>query len=429
MFHSYMIMLQSIALPQSNRKVRKTWIVGLLVAILSASFLSSVGLASGPMLKSAGALSFGPGNVLFVGDNKGGVVHAFDLPRSAIDNQNEYVLGRAASFEGRTLIENLDEKIAALLGVNTDHVTINDMVVHGPSKQIFMSVHRGSGSNPSPVIFKVNQGDLVLVDLSKAKHTSVQLSVPMNEKLEFGQPLNNLAITDIDYYKGEIFVAGLSNEEFSSKLRRIAYPFKGKVSIASIEIWHAVHAQFETRAPIITQDIQVIDGTPTLIAVYACTPLVRIPLSDLKDGSKVRGTMIGELGFGNTPIDIVSFKSPMDKQDYVLITNTNRSAVQIPVNAIGNAEPMPFGEGVQPVFTTAGVPQYALPLSGTLQLALLDEQWAVALRHDPEDVGNIELHTLPIPFFFDRSDHIVEMNWADGPDPFGYKQLPPVNYQ
>ncbi|MEM7561537.1 MAG: hypothetical protein AAF353_00665 [Pseudomonadota bacterium] len=400
--------------------------------VFSAIFLLVGGLSishsADSALGSAGVMTFGPGNTLFVGDNKRGLVHAFELPETAFNDQSGYTLGRAESFEGRTLVENLGKHLGDLMGTNPESITVNDVVVHRASKQIFLSVHRGHGPDAVPAIFRVSEGELELVNLDTAKHTSVQLSVPIDERLEFGQPLNTLAITDIDYFDGEIFVAGLSNETFSSTLRRISYPFTGAVQTSSIEIWHAVHAQYETRAPIITQDIRVIDGTPTLIAVYACTPLVRIPISELTDGAKVRGTMIGELGFGNTPIDIVSFTNPMDKQDYVLVTNTNRSAVQVSIDAIGTAEAMPSGEGVQPVFSTAGVPQFTMPLSGTLQMALIDPQWAVVLRHDPENVGNIELHTLSVPFFFDRSDHIVEMNWEDGPDPFGYKSLPPVDY-
>ena len=138
--------------------------------------------------------------------------------------------------------------------------------------------------------------------------------------------------------------------------------------------------------------------------------------------------MIGEMGFGNTPIDIIQFSNPMDKSTNVLITNTNRSAAQIPLDAIANAQPMPHGEGVNPVFSVSGVVQYPMPMSGTLHLDTVDEVWAVAVRHDPEDVRNIQLHTVPMPFFFDRADHVVEMNWADGPDPFGYKSAPPLEY-
>ncbi|AZV79896.1 hypothetical protein EBB79_19760 [Parasedimentitalea marina] len=386
-------------------------------------------MAQGVRLQSAGALAFDNGNVLFVGDTKAGVVHAFALPGETLEDQSDYRLGRAQSFEGRTLVQNIDAKIGEMLGVTAEEVVINDMVVHKPTGQIFLSIHKGRGPDAVPFIVTVDHGVLERVDLSIADHSSISIG-PINndETLEFGQSLNNLAITDIDYYDGEIFVAGVSNEEFASKLRRVPFPFTNEVNTSSIEIWHAVHAQFETRAPIITQDIRELDSVPTLIAIYACTPIVRIPLSDLQDGAQVRGTMIGEMGFGNTPIDIVSFTNPMDNSDYMLVTNTNRSAAMISLPAIASADPMPFGEGVGPVFSVAGVEQYPMPMSGTLHLDLIDEQWAVTIRRHPEELGRIDMHTVPIPFFFDRADHVVEMNWADGPDPFGYKGLPPIEY-
>lgn len=366
-------------------------------------------------LQSAGALSFGPKNVLFVGDSKAGLVHAFDLGERGVNSQAEVPLGNSASFEGRDLVSDIGTKTAKLLGVDVDDIRINDLAVHKPSKQVFLSVHRGHGPNTVPVIVKVNKDQLEIVSLKDVKHSSISVGpVPVNEQLEFGQPQNTLAITDIDYWEGEIFVSGVSNEEFASKLRRMAYPFDSRVSTTSIEIWHAVHAQFETRAPIIAKEIRKINGTPTLIAVYACTPLVRIPLDILQDGTKVRGEMIGELGFGNTPIDMISYNNPMDGQDYVLVTNTSRSAKQVSLSAIGSAQSMPVN--VPNNFGPAGITQFPIPLSGTLHLDLLDGQWAAVIRPNDEDHARLDLHTLPLPFFFDRADHIVEMNWP------GYKK-------
>lgn len=379
--------------------------------------------------QSAGALAFDDANTLFVGDSKAGVVHAFELNGNIIEDQADYVLGRAQTFEGRTIIDNIDEKIAAMLGVTAEDIVINDMAVHAPSKQIFLSVHRGHGPDAEAVILKVDHGKVELVDLSDAAHTQTSVGpVPSAETLEFGQPLNTLAITDIDFYKGEIFVSGVSNEEFSSKLRRIAYPFDGNVKSTSIEIWHAVHAMYETRAPIITQTIAELDGEPTLVAVYACTPIVKIPLAELTDGAQIRGSMIGELGFGNTPIDILPYVNPWDGTSNVIVTNTTRSAASIKLESLASAEAMPHGEGVGNVFSIAGVPQFPLPMSGTQHLDMVDPMWAVALRTAPEDAGNLQLHTIPLPFFFDRADHIVEMNWADSPDPFGYRAAPKLEF-
>lgn len=159
----------------------------------------------------------------------------------------------------------------------------------------------------------MNDGRLEVLDLDKFPHSKIRIAdVPGQETLEFGQLERNLAITDITYYEGEIFVAGVSNEEFASKLRRIRYPFNDSVSTSSIEMWHSVHAEFETRAPIIKQLVREIGGVAHLIAVYACTPLVRIPLATLQGGARVRGETIGELGYGNTPIDMVGYVDATD---------------------------------------------------------------------------------------------------------------------
>lgn len=108
------------------------------VAVMS----TSATLAQDDVLNSAGALAFDNGNTLFVGDGKAGLVHAFDLGDLLVD-QAGYQLGRAQTFEGRTIFDNLNTEIAGLLGVEAKDVVINDMVVHKPSKQVLMSVHRG----------------------------------------------------------------------------------------------------------------------------------------------------------------------------------------------------------------------------------------------------------------------------------------------
>ena len=74
-----------------------------------------------------------------------------------------------------------------------------------------------------------------------------------------------------------------------------------------------MHGQFETRAPIIRQLIKEVQGEPHLFAVYGCTPLVRFPLASLKDRAHVRGDVIGELGYGANPIDMLTFTDVRSK--------------------------------------------------------------------------------------------------------------------
>jgi hypothetical protein len=403
-----------------GKNVRNSILVLGLAAVLAVpSVVVAENKTSSP-LASAGALEFGPNNVLFVGDTKGAAVHAFELRSADVTSQANVSFGNARTFEGRDLIEGIDRQVAAFLGTSADQIAINDLIVHQPSKQIFLSVHRGRGPNATPVILKVNDGRLEALHLDKLAHSKVSIrNVPEQETLEFGQPQRTLAITDISYYEGEIFVAGISNEEFASKLRRIRYPFNNQMSTSSIEIWHAVHAQFETRAPIIKQVIREVDDVPYLIAVYACTPLVRIPVAQLKDRAHVRGEMIGELGFGNTPVDMVNYVDVTDGKEYVLVTHNSRNATRVAVSDVGSVKPMPVN--VPNNFGPAGIAQYPIPLTGALQLDLIDGQWAVVIRRHPADDRRMDLHTLPVPFFFDRADHIVEMNWPGAPDPFGYR--------
>lgn len=397
----------------------KTTLAGIaLASLLGGSAIASSGSET---LQSAGALAFGDGDVLFVGDTKAGVVHAFDFETGDFTSQKDVFLGRAETFEGWTLVQDIDAQIAELLGAHPYDILINDMVVHKESQQVYLSVSIGVGPDAVPAIVKIDKGQPQLVDLTAVQHSQTSIGdIAEDEKLEFGQPVRALAITDIDYYDGEIFVAGVGVGDFASKLRRIEYPFNGSSAVSSIEIWHAVHALYETRAPIISQQIHNLDGVPTLIAVYACTPLVRIPLSELVDGAQVRGEMIGELGYGNTPIDMISYTNPMDQNDYILVTNTSRSAKQIALNDIATVEPMPVE--VPNNFGPDGVSQFPIATEAE-HMDMLNPYWAVAVRRNIRDSRKLDLVTLPVPFFLDRAPHVVELNFAGAPDPFGFQQM------
>ena len=54
------------------------------------------------------------------------------------------------------------------------------------------------------------------------------------------------------FVDGTLWVAGLSNEEFASKLRAIPYPFASVDHGTSVEIFHGNHAAVETRSPVYT---------------------------------------------------------------------------------------------------------------------------------------------------------------------------------
>lgn len=390
---------------------------------LSAASTGSVGPggASGP-LKSAGALTFGPNNVLFVGDITGAKIHAFALRDSDLTSQAGVELGNFHNFEGRDLLLGLDQKLAGLLGTTYDRIVINDVAVHEPTQQIFLSVERGRGTDAIPAIVKVNHGQLEILEVDSIPHSEVSIAnePAAKDMLEF-DPQQMYAITDVKYYSGEIFVTGITNQRFASTVHRIPYPFNSNMTTCTVEIWHPVHGEFETRAPIIRQVIRELNGEPYLFGVYGCTPLVRFKLSELKDRAHVRGDVIGEVGYGANPLDMFTFTSPVDSKDYLLITIDTRSAAQIAVSDLASAPPEPTGGQIDFGPGGLGRTQRALPIKAE-HMAILDSKWAVLIWRHPRTTYRLDLSTLALPYFFERKDGMSEMNWPNGPDPFHYRE-------
>jgi hypothetical protein len=377
------------------------------------------GGASGP-LQSAGMLAFGPNNVLFVGDITGAKVHAFTLRDSDLTSQTDVISGNFHNFEGRDQVQGLDQKLAALFGTTIDKIVINDMAVHQPTEQIFVSVERGRGTDAIPAIVKVNHGQLEILELDNIPHSQVSIPNEPDSKamLEF-EPQQVYAITDVKYYKGEVFVTGITNQRFASTVHRIPYPFNSHMATCTVEIWHPVHGEFETRAPIIRHVIRELNGEPYLFGVYGCTPLVRFPLSALKDGAHVRGDVIGELGYGANPLDMLTFTSPADSKDYLLVTIDTRSAAQIAISELASAPAQPTGGSIDFGPGGLGRIQRALPIKAE-HIAILNSKWAVLIWRHPKTTYRLDLSTMALPYFFERKDGMSEMNWPNGPDPFHY---------
>ena len=387
----------------------------------AAGEAGSGALRSAGPLRSAGALAFGPKNVLFVGDITGAGVHAFELRDSDLEPQTDVELGNFQNFEGRDLLLGLDQKLAALFGTTYDRVAVNDLVIHQPSQQIFLSVERGRGTDAIPAIVKVNHGKLEVLDLDQIPHRKVAIPNEPGQKamLEF-EPQRVYAITDVKYYKGEIFVTGVSNQRFASTLYRIPYPFDGQMSTSTVEMWHPTHGEFETRAPIIRQLIREVHGEPYLFGVYGCTPLVRFPLSALKNGAHVRGETIGELGYGSNPLDMLTFSDPFDHTEYLLVTIDVRGAARIAIADLETAQAEPTGGPIDFGPGGLGRTQRNLPLLAE-HMAILNPRWAVAIWRHPKTSYRLDLGTLMLPYLFDRRFGMSEMNWPDGPDPFHYR--------
>ena len=332
------------------------------------------GLTKGtPDLKSAASLAFGPKGLLFVGDSAGAAIFAIDT-------------GDAKPAGDKPLnVEKLDSKIAAALGVTDKDVKINDVRVNPASGSVYVGVSRGTGSGAgTAALVKVaRDGTVTGVSLKDVPFSKVSIPNPSTAAPKGGGTAE--VITQMAFVDGKLIVAGMSNEQFASTLRVIPYPFKETADKgAGIEIFHGAHGALETKAPIRTFVAYKIGKEDTIMASYQCTPLVKIPVSELKAGAKVKGTTIAELGNGNRPLDMIVYTK--GGKDFLLMANSARGVMKVSTDEFATAAPITARTGV------AGVKyETVAELKDVVQLDKLDDANALLL------LKNGDLKTVPLP--------------------------------
>lgn len=359
-----------------------TAFLAVMVAMSTVTQAGDFGLKEGnPELRSAGNLAFGPDGVLFVADSKQAAIFALDTQDSKPAANN-----RALEVTG------INKIIAGMIGVQSDQLRINDMAVNPLSQNVYLSVSRGRGPDATPLLMKVaSDGGISELVLDKIHFSKATLP---NPPLPGGTGRRNRraqAITDMAYVDGQLFVAGLSNEEFSSQFHTITFPFKNTDNGTSVEIYHGAHGRFETRSPVRTFVPFKIKQETHLVAAYTCTPLVKFPVSDLKKGQKVQGTTVAELGNRNRPLDMISYEK--NGEPYLLIANSARGVMKVRTTGIGTIEaitdPVTGGGSAGLTYETIA------PWKGVLQLDRLNEQSALVLVE--HESGTSDLKTLALP--------------------------------
>ena len=336
-----------------------------------------------PEFKSISQLAFGPEGILFVADTKAAAIVAL-------------ATGDTKPGAGTTTlkVEGVNQKIAALLGTAADQILINDLVVNPISRNAYLAVARGRGSNAVPVLVRVNTGgELEVVSLDKVKFTRGELpDAPVDGVVGQGNRQSNPrqeAITDIAFFQDRVLIAGLSNEEFASTLRAIPFPFEKVADGTSVEIYHGAHGKFETRSPIRTFVPFNVGNEPSLIAAYTCTPLVQFPIKELAPGAKIKGKTIAELGNGNRPLDMIVYQK--DGKDYLLLSNSSRGIMKISTDAIEKAASI-----TAPVQGKQGQSYETIAAwTGVDQLDKLDATHALVVRRGSGDALNLEALALP----------------------------------
>jgi hypothetical protein len=354
------------------------------------------GLQQGtPDLKSIGPITFGPDAILFVADNASATICAIDVePWSDTDVETQPVA-----------IDALDARLAAYLGCSREDVHIRDMAVRRGSHQVYLSVMRGTGNSAVPLVLTISAGgaigDVPLQDvrfsriaiddapaadderrdvrLAEDREDAEDLDVRGIHLRVAREPLRSVTVTDMAYVDGTLLVAGASNEEFSSTLRRIPFPFEASAASNSLEIYHVSHGRYETASPLRT--LVPYGGNTSILASYTCTPVVHFSLADLQPGTLAKGRTVADLGAMNTPIDMVAYSR--QGEEYLLVSNIRHPLLKIACRDIDQQPALT--EPREPV----GVPREALPHQGVTRLANLNGTFVLMLQREAD--GSLHL--------------------------------------
>src|SRR5215510_9582299 len=164
-----------------------------------------------PQLQSIGPLAIGPAGVLYVSDPTAATIYALDLSK------------QKAGAPGTKDIQALDQQIAATLGTAASEITIADLKVEPKSKNSYIAVMRGQGANAAAALVRVDgAGKIDVISLDGVAFTSVALPNAPDANPANGRSNRSQSITNLAFANGKVYIAGLSNEEFASKLWRIA---------------------------------------------------------------------------------------------------------------------------------------------------------------------------------------------------------------
>ena len=381
-------------------------------------------------IRSISAMAFAPDGRLVVADWKGNALHALALPDATPRGD--------ASFN----IKDLDAVIAQAEGLGTDRIRPTAVAFDGAANRAVVAYAAGKGpDDPVRLALVHADGGVETVDPSALIAASRGLAdAPPDAAIWTDTPARSLLVTSIVPHAREdgsveLLVAGLANADFASTLRRVAYPFDATDAPATLrmEMYHTVHNQIETRAPIRAMAVVDLGGTPTLLGAYTCTPLVTVPVRDLIDGASVRAKTIAELGFGNTPLSVVPFAIEYQGQtsQWVMVANAAKAADLIPLDAIAAAATAPgIEEPVSvPFETTKGVAGIQMPITNLVGLVDQSPQFLLALRRDPQ-AGDLELVSYRKGAFFRLSDFVNEYDipgYAYGDDAFQQDYIRPFH--
>src|SRR5262245_5511961 len=283
-------------------QLRKRCLGAMAVLLALAATASAQSPLKNPMTgkvdcKSINAIAFGPQGLLLIGDGKGRQLIAVET-------------GDTTPMKwSKTEIKNIKEDLGGRLGTTGKGVEINKLSVNPASHKAYIAVRNLDNKSTDLILTIDGTGKIDEFRLDNVKYVAVPL--PGESKVS--------NITYLAWGGDRVLVAGeATNETFGSRVLSINTPLGGEsCSCISTETYHIGHGKWETKAPLRVVIPYVEDGKNYVVGSFTCTPIVKYPLDDLKDGAKVKGTSVIELGTGNTPRGMFTYEK--GGKNYILM--------------------------------------------------------------------------------------------------------------
>jgi hypothetical protein len=345
--------------------------------------------------KSIDAIAFGPQGLLLIGDGKGRQLIAVDTG------------DKTAMKWSKTEIKNINDELAGRLGTTGKGIEINKLAVNPASHKAYLAVRNRDNKSMDIILTIDGTGKIDEFRLDNVKHVVVPL--PSDSKVS--------SITYLAWAGDRVLVAGgATNETFGSKIVSVTTPLGGEACCCvSTETYHVGHGRWETAAPLRVVIPYIEDGKNYVVGSFTCTPIVKYPLDDLKDGAKVKGTSVIELGTGNTPRGMFTYEK--NGKNYILMNQIRgkfgkdnpvgpspywvakvdqsilRETAKINEKAIWRVSKK--GKASEPL--PESLPFVSVPADyfGVVHMDRLDRERALVVRTD--DKGGFDMKVLPLP--------------------------------
>ena len=160
-------------------------------------------------------------------------------------------------------MDGIDTRVAAALGVAPADITSTAWRCIPITREVYLSVSRLAGGAILPAVVKVAaDGTLANVDLAAAPEVHVIADPPSSSETfrdrshdwpvpgpvkydaKARTPTRSMTIVDMKFHDQQLFIAGISNQAFSSTLRRVTYPFGAASAESQIRIYHVAHSRY-----------------------------------------------------------------------------------------------------------------------------------------------------------------------------------------